>query len=85
MYFAREGWKKEKALGFFTSPFSAIGRAKGYLVKMGLKVVDLYHLLRTKYKIPAAVAAGIIGVSGVILLVFCAILFVWLGEKEKYD
>ena len=85
MYFAREGWKKEKSLGFFTSPFSAIGRAKGYLVKMGPKVIDLYNVLRKKYKIPSAIAAGIIGLAGVVLLVTCAILFVWFGEKEKYD
>ena len=41
--FARKGWKKATPLSFFKSPFSIIGKVKGYLIATGLKLIDLHE------------------------------------------
>ena len=41
-HFARSGYRSVKALGFLRSPFSPLGRAKGFVVAGGHYVVDLY-------------------------------------------
>ncbi len=41
--FAREGWKKATALGFLSSPFSAIGRTKGVILAVGGLLLDLHE------------------------------------------
>ena len=84
-HFATEGWKKEKSLGFFTSPFSIIGKAKGSLVKLGMKVIELYYLLTEKFNVPWYLAGLIIGIGGLISVLVLGFFAVWLNTKDKLE
>mgnify|MGYP006979914142 FL=1 len=41
--FAKTGFQSSDKLGFFKSPFSAIGKTKGIIIAAGSKLLDLHE------------------------------------------
>jgi protein disulfide-isomerase-like protein len=76
--FAKGGWEKAKKLDFWSSPFSAIGRTKGFILRAGDWASVVFHFCKAQGL--SQIAAGVVtslAIAVSILTVVFAVIYLF--------